>query len=85
MKIGRTDDQVDALIASLEGFDLQAELNFKALFDAMFFRSFPYVEKIASSFRPPFADIMNTFPDGESDTPGVGASGASQSEHHSAA
>ena len=82
VKIGRTDDQVDALIASSKGFDLQGALNFRASFDAMFSRQFPYVEKITSSFCLPLADVMNIFPDGESETHDAGASGASQSDQN---
>lgn len=75
VKCGRTDEQVEAIIASSQGFDLQVALNFEASYDEMFTRQFPYVEKVASSYRLPLADIMNIVPASEEITPGAGASG----------
>ena len=46
VKIGRTVEQVEAIVTSANEFDMPAALNFRASYDAMFLRQFPYVEKV---------------------------------------
>jgi myosin heavy subunit len=73
IRYGRNQDEVDAIIAADESFELEPALNFKEIYDGMFDRQFPYVEKVASSFRLPIANLMNILPAGEEITPGAGA------------
>ncbi|PWA64707.1 retrotransposon gag domain, Retroviral aspartyl protease [Artemisia annua] len=80
VKCGRKDEEVYVYVASSKGFDLEAARNFRASYDQMFLRQFPYIEKVATSFRLPLADIMNIFPAGEEVTPGAGASGTAPSD-----
>ena len=80
VKVGRRPEQIEEIVNSASGFDMPAALNFRASYDAMFVRQFPFVEKIVASYRLPLADIMNVFPAGEGVTPGVGSSGMASQE-----
>ncbi|PWA82844.1 hypothetical protein CTI12_AA174500 [Artemisia annua] len=75
LKLGRSEEEVAAYIAGNENFDMAAVQNFRAAYDEMFLRLFPYIERVASSFRLPLADVMNILPAGEENTVGTGASG----------
>lgn len=76
IKIGRIPEQVDALLSSYADFYLHAVEGFTDAYDSMFSRTFPYVEKIRSSYYLALADLMNLLPDGTGATPGAGASGS---------
>ena len=80
VKCGHTEEEVNSYIAAKEGFDLAAVQNFGVAYDQMFFRSFPYIERVASSYRLPLADIMNILLAGEGNTVGAGASGQNASD-----
>ena len=83
MKCGHTEEQVSAYIAAKEGFDMAAIQNFRTSYDEMFLCPFPYLERVASSFRLPLADIMNILPAGEENTIGAGVSGQNSSNQPS--
>lgn len=81
VKTGRTNqDEIDALLASKEDLDMAAVEGFQEAYDQMFVRPFPYLERIASSFRLPLADLMNIQPAGEVPTVGAGASNMASSD-----
>ncbi|GKB37755.1 hypothetical protein Tco_0882697 [Tanacetum coccineum] len=46
---------------------------FMSAFDGIFVKSYPYVVKIAESFRLPLGDLQNMWPEGEGPTIGGGA------------
>ena len=69
------------ILSVAKGFDLAVVQNFRAAYDEMFLRPFPYLERVASSFRFPLADVMNLLPAGEENTVGASASGHTSSDH----
>ncbi|PWA65490.1 transposase (putative), gypsy type [Artemisia annua] len=80
LKLGRSEEEVAAYVAGNANFDMAGVESFQADYDEMFVRPFPYIERVASSFRLPLADIMNILPAGEENTVGAGASGQNPSE-----
>ncbi|PWA80205.1 transposase (putative), gypsy type [Artemisia annua] len=79
LKLGRSEEEVAAYVAGNENFDMAAVQSFRADYDEMFVRPFPYIESVASSFRLPLADVMNILPAGEENTVGAEASGQNPS------
>lgn len=73
---GRTEQQVNEILASHGDFDMEAVEGFTAAYDAMFVRSYSYVEKIKSSYYLPLADLMNILSHGIGATPGAESSGS---------
>ncbi|PWA98913.1 transposase (putative), gypsy type [Artemisia annua] len=80
LKLGRSEEEVAAYVAGNANFDMAGVESFRADYDEMFVRPFPYIERVASSFRLPLADIMNILPAGEENTVGAGASSQNPSE-----
>ncbi|GJY77159.1 hypothetical protein Tco_0482275, partial [Tanacetum coccineum] len=66
--------EVESTASTLKGdlerltMDLKCKSTFMSAFDALFTKSYPYVEKIDLSFRLPLGDLQNMWPKGEGPT-----------------
>ncbi|GKE69968.1 hypothetical protein Tco_1528040, partial [Tanacetum coccineum] len=61
-------EDAEAILAAATDYDLECRSTFMLVFDALFTKRYPYVEKIAESFRLPLGDLQNMWPEGEGPT-----------------
>ncbi|GKE94424.1 hypothetical protein Tco_1579279, partial [Tanacetum coccineum] len=72
-QVGRTDEEIQAILATTQDYDPKCKSTFMSAFDGIFVKSYPYVVKLAESFRLPLGDLQNMWPEGEGPTVGGGA------------
>ncbi|GKA69953.1 hypothetical protein Tco_0776017, partial [Tanacetum coccineum] len=75
VNVDRTDEEVQAILATATDYDLDCRSTFQSSFEDLFTKSYPYVEKLTEALRQPLGDLQNIWPDGKGPTTGVGASG----------
>ncbi|GJT00665.1 hypothetical protein Tco_0821834 [Tanacetum coccineum] len=75
VNVDRTDEEVQAILATATDYDLDCRSTFQSSFEDLFTKSYPFVEKLTEALRQPLGDLQNIWPDGKGPTIGVGASG----------
>ncbi|GKE46948.1 hypothetical protein Tco_1478206, partial [Tanacetum coccineum] len=73
MNVERSDEDAKAILATAADYDPECKSTFMSAFDALFVKSYPYVKKLAVSFRLPLGDLQNMWPEGEGPTVGSSA------------
>ncbi|GJV26973.1 hypothetical protein Tco_1383421 [Tanacetum coccineum] len=73
MKVERSDEDAEAILVTAADYDPECKSTFMSAFDALFVKSYPYVKKLAVSFRLPLGDLQNMWPKGEGPTVGSSA------------
>ncbi|GJW25342.1 hypothetical protein Tco_0039153 [Tanacetum coccineum] len=53
VQVGRKDEEIQAILATAQDYDLECKSTFMSAFDGLFVKSYPYVEKLVESFRLP--------------------------------
>ncbi|GKC74038.1 hypothetical protein Tco_1119921 [Tanacetum coccineum] len=74
VNVDRTDEEVQAILATATDYDLDCRSTFQSSFEDLFTKSYPYVEKLTEALRQPLGDLQNIWPNGKGPTIGVGAS-----------
>ncbi|GJT63340.1 hypothetical protein Tco_1006873 [Tanacetum coccineum] len=64
MKAAKSEEEALAFLASAADYDPACKETFMSEFDSLFDKSYPYVEKLAESFRLPLGDPQNMWPEG---------------------
>ncbi|GKF48295.1 hypothetical protein Tco_0141546 [Tanacetum coccineum] len=73
VKLDRTEEEVQAILATVDNYDPECHSTFMSAFDELFTNSYPYVEKLTRSFQLPLGDLQNMWPEGEGPTNGGGS------------
>ncbi|GKC49850.1 hypothetical protein Tco_1072595, partial [Tanacetum coccineum] len=73
VKAERDGQEAEAILATAADYDPDCKDTFMSAFDSLFTKSYPYVEKLADSFRLPLGDLQNMWPEGEGPTVGSNA------------
>ncbi|GKD98847.1 hypothetical protein Tco_1382744 [Tanacetum coccineum] len=68
VKVEHFVEDAEAILAAVTDYDPECKSTFMSAFDALFTKSYPYVEKIDLSFRLPLGDLQNMWPKGEGPT-----------------
>ncbi|GKA87438.1 hypothetical protein Tco_0809202 [Tanacetum coccineum] len=68
VKVECSAEDAEAILAAATDYDPECRSTFMLVFDALFTKRYPYVEKIAESFRLPLGDLQNMWPEGEGPT-----------------
>ncbi|GJY77307.1 hypothetical protein Tco_0482423 [Tanacetum coccineum] len=76
VKVGHSKEDAKAILADATDYYPEGKTTFMSAFDSLFTRSYPYVEKLAGSFRLPLGDLQNMWPEGEGPTVGSSAANA---------
>ncbi|GKA60030.1 hypothetical protein Tco_0759343 [Tanacetum coccineum] len=63
VKVERTVEDAEAILAAATDYDPKCKTTFMSAFDALFTKSYPYVEKVTESFRLPLGDLQNMWPE----------------------
>nr|GFD19644.1 hypothetical protein [Tanacetum cinerariifolium] len=63
-----SEEEAEAFLASVADYDPACKTTFMSEFDSLFNKSYPYVEKLAESFRIPLGDLQNMWPEGTGPT-----------------
>ncbi|GJS87463.1 hypothetical protein Tco_0770099 [Tanacetum coccineum] len=77
VKAACSEEEAQAFLATAVDYDPACKETFMTEFDSLFDKSYPYVEKLAESFRLPLGDLQNMWPEGTSPTLSGNAVGAS--------
>ncbi|GJW18996.1 hypothetical protein Tco_0026432 [Tanacetum coccineum] len=64
VKAACSEEEAEAFLATTVGYDPACKTTFMSEFDSLFNKSYPYVEKLAESFRLPLGDLQNMWPEG---------------------
>ncbi|GJU47559.1 hypothetical protein Tco_1204825 [Tanacetum coccineum] len=72
-----SEEEAQAFLATAVDYDPACKETFMTEFDSLFDKSYPYVEKLAESFRLPLGDLQNMWPEGTGPTLSGNAVGAS--------
>ncbi|GJT57890.1 hypothetical protein Tco_0992944 [Tanacetum coccineum] len=76
VKVERSTKDAEAILAVATDYDPECKSTFMSAFDAIFTKTYPYVEKVVESFRLPLGDLQNMWPEGEGPTVGSSAANA---------
>nr|GEX16266.1 hypothetical protein [Tanacetum cinerariifolium] len=63
IKAACSEEEAQAFLATVDGYDPTCKETFMSEFDSLFDKSYPYVEKLAESFRLPLGDLQNMWPE----------------------
>ncbi|GJV75192.1 hypothetical protein Tco_1506776 [Tanacetum coccineum] len=77
VKAACSKEEAQAFLATAVDYDPACKETFMTEFDSLFDKSYPYVEKLAESFRLPLGDLQNMWPEGTRPTLSGNAAGAS--------
>ncbi|GKA35483.1 hypothetical protein Tco_0721974 [Tanacetum coccineum] len=77
VKAACSEEEAQAFLATAVDYDPVCKETFMTEFDSLFDKSYPYVEKLAESFRLPLGDLQNIWPEGTGPTMSGNAAGAS--------
>ncbi|GJU88906.1 hypothetical protein Tco_1301329 [Tanacetum coccineum] len=69
VKAACSEEEAEAFLATAADYDPACKTTFMSVFDSLFNKSYPYVEKLAESFRLPLGDLQNMWPEGTGPTP----------------
>ena len=61
--VGREPEEARRLLEDVEDLDLEAGEKYQSLYDQLFTRDYPYVQKIRSTNSRKFEELMNMYPD----------------------
>lgn len=80
VKVARDEEDVERVLGQVKNLNREAPSLWKAEFNKIFDAEYPYVKKVAESYRLPLGDLMNLLPEGsavpEKSTPATGPSEA---------
>ncbi|GJW71218.1 hypothetical protein Tco_0128135 [Tanacetum coccineum] len=68
VKAACSKEEAEAFLATSADYDPACKTTFMSEFDSLFNKSYPYVEKLAESFRLPLGDLQNMCPKGTGPT-----------------
>ncbi|GKE43234.1 hypothetical protein Tco_1470518, partial [Tanacetum coccineum] len=77
VKAACSKEEAQAFLATAVDYDPACKETFMTEFDSLFDKSYPYVEKLAESFRLPLGDLQNMWSEGTGPTLSGNAAGAS--------
>ncbi|GKE53353.1 hypothetical protein Tco_1488509, partial [Tanacetum coccineum] len=77
VKAACSEEEAQAFLATAVDYDPACKETFMTEFDSLFDKSYPYVEKLAESFRLPLGDLQNMWPEATGPTLSGNAAGAS--------
>ncbi|GJV03154.1 gypsy type transposase [Tanacetum coccineum] len=77
VKAACSEEEAQAFLATAVDYDPACKETFMTEFDSLFDKIYPYVEKLAESFRLPLGDLQNMWPEGTGPTLSDNAAGAS--------
>ena len=63
LKLGREPEEVEKLLEQVDDIDVDAGQKYQPLYDALFSKDYPYIQKVSSSTRRTFDDLMQIFSD----------------------
>ncbi|GJU86460.1 hypothetical protein Tco_1294006 [Tanacetum coccineum] len=72
VKVDRTDEEVQAILATTDNYDPNYSATFHSSFEALFTKKYSYVQKLKEVYRLPLGDLQNIWPDSEGPTLGGG-------------
>nr|GEX70236.1 hypothetical protein [Tanacetum cinerariifolium] len=72
MKANRTDEEVQAILATADNYDFDCSAMFHSSFEALFTKKYSYVEKVKEVYRLSLGDLQNIWPNSEGPTLGGG-------------
>ncbi|GKF83115.1 hypothetical protein Tco_0244771, partial [Tanacetum coccineum] len=59
-----SEEDAEAILATATDYDPECKTTFMSVFDSLFTKSYPYVDKLVESFRLPLGDLQNMWPEG---------------------
>ncbi|GJZ85689.1 hypothetical protein Tco_0651028 [Tanacetum coccineum] len=68
VKAACSEEESEAFLATVADYDPACKTTFMSEFDSLFSKSYPYMEKLAESFRLPLGDLQNMWPEGTGPT-----------------
>nr|GEV60841.1 hypothetical protein [Tanacetum cinerariifolium] len=68
VKFERTKEDAEVILADAADYDPYCKDTFMSAFNSLFTKSYPYVEKLAESFRLPLGDLQNMWSEGTEPT-----------------
>ncbi|GJU57329.1 hypothetical protein Tco_1235095 [Tanacetum coccineum] len=77
VKVACSEEEAQAFLATAVDYDQACKETFMTEFDSLYDKSYPYMEKLAESFRLPLGDLQNMWPEGTGPTLSGNAEGAS--------
>ncbi|GKE10909.1 hypothetical protein Tco_1414460 [Tanacetum coccineum] len=77
VKVACSEEETQAFLATAIDYDPAFKETFMTEFDSLFDKSYPYMEKLAESFRFPLGDLQNMWPECTGPTLSGNAAGAS--------
>ncbi|GKA70152.1 hypothetical protein Tco_0776216 [Tanacetum coccineum] len=60
---GRDDKEIITILHKAENFDAYSDKKLYPIYDKLFEKEYPYIEKIASGYRHSVVDLLNVHPD----------------------
>ena len=63
VSLGRKPEEVDKLLEEVEGLDLDADVKYQPLYDQLFVKEYPYVQKIRKTIYRTFDELVELHPD----------------------
>ena len=63
-KVNRKEEDVERVLSQVKNLNRDAPATWKAEFNKIFDAEYPYVQKVAGSYRLPLGDLMNLQPEG---------------------
>ena len=63
-KVSRKEEDVERVLSQVKNLNRDAPATWKAEFNKIFDAEYPYVQKVAGSYRLPLGDLMNLQPEG---------------------
>ena len=64
VKVARDEEDVERILGQVKNLNREAPSLWKAEFNKIFDAEYPYVKKVAESYRLPLGDLMNLLPEG---------------------
>nr|GEW98445.1 hypothetical protein [Tanacetum cinerariifolium] len=68
VKVGQSEEDAEAILADATDYDPNCKYAFMSAFESILTKSYPYVEKLARSFRLPLGNLQYIWPKGEGPT-----------------
>ncbi|GJV62326.1 hypothetical protein Tco_1468426 [Tanacetum coccineum] len=68
VKVEHSVEDAEVILSTASDYDPECKATFMSAFDALFTKSYPYVEKVTKSFRLPLGDHQNMRPEGTEPT-----------------
>lgn len=63
VRLGKEPEEVDKLLEDAEDLDLEADEKYQPLYDQLFTKDYPFIQKIRKTCRRSFQDLMGMYPD----------------------